>query len=90
MTYSKYNIFSKIKDSENSFIINLLSGNADIIFPKEAQILQNLIDGKEIPSDYLENLITKGYVVDEKGEDLLYRSKYRDTIFFWGLSKKFV
>jgi len=80
MIYSKHNIFSKIKDSENYFIVNLLSGNADIIYPKEAQILKNFIEGKIIDPDFAENLKAKGYLVDEKEEDRLYQSKYLDFI----------
>jgi uncharacterized protein len=80
MIYSKHNIFSRIKDSENYFIVNLLSGNADIIYPKEAQQLHDFIDGKIITSELSANLEAKGYLVDEKEEDRLYQSKYLDFI----------
>ena len=37
MYFSKHNIFSKIKDSDNFFIVNSLSGNADILTPEDAE-----------------------------------------------------
>ena len=37
MEHSKHNIFSKIADSESYFIVNPLSGHADILEPGEAQ-----------------------------------------------------
>ena len=39
MIFSKHNIFSKIKDSEKFFIVNLLTGNADILSPADAEKL---------------------------------------------------
>ena len=78
MIYSKHNIFSRIKDSENNFIVNLLSGNADIIYPKEGKMLQNFIEGKETSPEFLNKLIERGYLVDEKEEDRIYRTKYLD------------
>ena len=80
MIYSKHNIFSRIKDSENNFIVNLLSGNADIIYPKEGKMLQNFIEGKETSPEFLNKLIERGYLVDEKEEDRIYRTKYLDFI----------
>ena len=80
MIYSKHNIFSRIKDSENNFIVNLLSGNADIIYPKEGEMLQNFIEGKETSPEFLNKLIERGYLVDEKEEDRIYRTKYLDFI----------
>jgi len=80
MIYSKHNIFSKIKDSENYFIVNLLSGNADIIFPYESQMLKDFHKGKEIPNELFENLKQKGYLIDEVEENLLYKRKYLDFV----------
>ena len=80
MIYSKHNIFSRIKDSENYFLVNLLSGNADIIYPKEGQMVADFIEGKMISQEFTDDLIAKGYLVDEKEEDRIYRSKYLDFI----------
>jgi len=46
MIYSRYNIFSKIRDSENYFIVNLLSGNADILGINDAEKIEALRKGE--------------------------------------------
>lgn len=80
MIYSKHNIFSRISGSENFFIVNLLSGSADILNPSEGRLLQDFIDGKEILPEFRQNLVEQGYLIDEKEEDRLYRNKYLDFI----------
>lgn len=80
MYYSKYNIFSQIKDSENYFIVNLLSGSADIVNPDEAKRLLDLKNNND--SDQLQNqeLIEKGYLIDPKVESSQYKKAYLDFI----------
>lgn len=81
MNYSKHNIFSKIKDSENYFIINPLSGNADILKPEEASKLIAIKEGNIAnDSQFLEELAEKGYLVDEIVESKLFRAKYLDFV----------
>ncbi|HAN77652.1 MAG TPA: radical SAM/SPASM domain-containing protein [Bacteroidales bacterium] len=80
MVYSKHNIFSKITDSENFYIVNLLSGNADILNPEEAALLRDFKNGKEIPAEFANNLAQNGYLVDLAAEEKLYKSKYFDFI----------
>ncbi|HYX09168.1 MAG TPA: radical SAM protein [Bacteroidales bacterium] len=80
MIYSKYNIFSKIKDSENYFILNLLNGNADILEPGEASLLEHYRKGTLTDHEFINVLSEKGYVVDEKEEKKLYRKKYLDFL----------
>ncbi len=80
MIYSKHNIFSKMKDSENYFIVNLLSGSADILSPEEGKMLQDFHKGKEISPEFLRNLTAQAYFIDKKEEERLYRSKYLDFI----------
>ncbi|MGE5399329.1 MAG: radical SAM protein [Ignavibacteriales bacterium] len=74
MYFSKHNIFSKLKNSDNYFIINILTGNADIISPAMAGEIKagNYSDTEE--------LILKGYLADEAKEKQLYNSKYLDFI----------
>lgn len=69
MYFSKYNIFSKIKDSDHFYLINILTGNADIVDPNKAKeiMAQTNID---------EELISKGYFTDESEEKKLYIKKY--------------
>jgi len=80
MIYSKHNIFSKIKESDNYFIVNLLNGSADILNPAEGGLVQDFQDGKTIPAEFHENLTKQGYLVDAKEEERLYRSKYLDFV----------
>ncbi len=80
MIYSKHNIFSKIKESDNYFIVNLLNGSADILNPAEGSLVQDFLDGKTIPAEFHENLTKQGYLVDAKEEERLYRSKYLDFV----------
>jgi len=81
MIYSRYNIFSRIKDSENFFILNLLTGNADILSPDEAGIIESLKSGSPVVEGKIANeLSEKGYITDEAAEVLLYRNRYLDFI----------
>jgi len=74
MKYSKHNIFSKITDSENYFLVNPLSGQADILEPDEAQkYIDNTITDRQI-------YIDKGYLVDQKEEEKVFKQKYLDFI----------
>ncbi len=79
--FSKYNIFSKIRDSHNYFIVNLLTGNADILTPADAESVQKLMDGSSSADEIFSNeLKDKGYLIDEKEESSLYNKKYLDYL----------
>ena len=81
MKFSKYNIFSKIRDSENSFIINLLTGNADILNPADAEKLHVIRNGGTVADpDFTGQLTEKGYLIEDAEEERLYRNKYLDFI----------
>jgi uncharacterized protein len=74
MKLSKHNIISRITDSENYFLINLLSQNADIISSYQ---YQKLMAGEY---ENTEELLDKGYLVDAEAEESLYKQKYLDFI----------
>ena len=79
--YSKYNIFSKIRDSDNYFVVNLLTGNADILMPDDAMKIKKVQEGKPIADNrFLKELLEKGYLIDELEETKNYRRKYLDFI----------
>jgi uncharacterized protein len=81
MYLSKHNIFSKIKDSDNFFIINLLSGNADILSPEDAVKIQSIKNDEAVTdTDFLSELTERGYLADENLENKLFRRKYLDFI----------
>ncbi|MFY9154471.1 MAG: radical SAM protein [Prolixibacteraceae bacterium] len=69
MQLSKYNITSKVKDSNNWFIVNPLSGQADILDLETLEQL-NTIDTNN------QELIENGYLVDPAQEKKLFREKY--------------
>jgi len=68
MQLSKYNIISKIKDSDDWFVVNALSGQADVL---DQETYNSLISGEEDPG-FAEN----GYLVDPAQEKKLFREKY--------------
>jgi uncharacterized protein len=70
MYFSKHNIFSKIKDSDSHYLINLLTGNADIIDPG---IAEEIMAGKFLNE---KEFIEKGYLSDEQEEKKHYIEKY--------------
>ncbi len=74
MEYSKHNIFSKIASSDQYFIVNPLSGQADILNPEEAQ---RYIDKK---IEDVEQYVEKGYLVDPEEEERRFRAQYLDFI----------
>jgi len=74
MYFSRFNIFSKIRDSENYFIVNLLSGNADILSPEEAR---GVMEGR-FPNRAA--FVERGYLADRECEDRDYRLKYLDFL----------
>ena len=74
MQMSKFNIISQIHDSDYHFIVNALSGQADILEP---EVGRAVVRG-EIPDR--EAFINKGYLVDPDDEMRNYRQKYLDFI----------
>src|SRR5512133_2398480 len=82
MKYSKHNIFSKIRGSDNYFIVNLLNGNADILNDAEAGIIEKIRSEEVLPSDqaFLDEITEKGYLIDPSEEESLFRQKYLDFI----------
>ena len=72
--FSKYNIFGPIRDSDHYFIMNPLTGSADILTPEK---------GREIASGAytdIDEYVAKGYITDEDEERRRFRSRYLDFI----------
>jgi uncharacterized protein len=81
MQFSRYNIFSKIKYSGNYFIVNLLSGNADILDSKDAMKIEAMRKGEDIhDKDFILELEEKGYLTDLSSEQKEYRKQYLDFL----------
>ncbi len=73
-TLSKHNIIGKLADSENWYIVNPLSRNADIITSETADTLTN---GSYTNAD---ELLEKGYIVDAAAEDKTFKAEYLSFI----------
>lgn len=72
--FSKHNIFGKLRDSANYFILNPLTKNADILSPEKArEILEEAYTDTE-------EYIAKGYLIDEKEEERRFRLGYLDFL----------
>jgi len=80
MKYSSQNIFSKVKESENHFIVNLLTGNADILSPIEAEKLEMIRNGGAADPEFSAEMEEKGYLSDSETEKKLFRLKYYNAI----------
>ncbi|MGM0431131.1 MAG: radical SAM protein [Spirochaetota bacterium] len=74
MEASKHNIIGKLKDSDDYYIVNPLSRQADIITEQQA---------KEIESGQVSNLqelVQKGYFIDPQEEKARYTKEYLDFL----------
>jgi len=81
MKFSKYNIFSKIRASENYFILNLLSGNADILNAEEAARVESVRKGLDLSDTrFVREMEQKGYLADADQEKKIFNQKYLDFI----------
>jgi uncharacterized protein len=74
MENSKHNIIGKLKGSEDYYIINPLSRQADIL---SADLIRELEQG---PSTNAAEYKSKGYLVDPEQEKQVYTREYLDFI----------
>jgi uncharacterized protein len=77
MNYSKHNIISRIKDQEKFFIVNLLTGEADLLDSEEADKFHQ---GIQPDAEMLEALKEKGYLAKPEAEKQLYKNRYFDFL----------
>lgn len=80
MVLSRHNIFSRVTGSDSYFLVNLLTGQADLLTAEEGAYFQDLQNGKEIPPAFRETLVTNGYLTDPDTESKLYRARYLDFL----------
>jgi len=77
MQYSAHNILSQVRDSKQWFLVNLLSGNADLLDePIAERYNRGELPGEADIADWCE----KGYVVEPEDEARRYRAKYLDFL----------
>lgn len=72
MLPSRHNIVSSIRDSDRWFVVNLLSGEADILDEQERRAL---LAGEARP-----DFVNKGYVVDPEHEQQRLQKAYADFL----------
>jgi uncharacterized protein len=72
--FSKHNIFTRIADSDKYILMNVLTGNADILSSEKAQ---EIISQRYNETD---EYVEKGYLSDPEAETKLYRQRYADFI----------
>ena len=78
MELSKHNIISAIKDSDEYFIINPLSKNADILPAETAEpLLKGILPDD---TDLYGEMVEKGYITDSSEEGKLFRNGYLDFL----------
>jgi len=77
MQYSKHNIVAPVTDSDQWYIVNVLSGNADLI---DSSVGENAQAGILPKGEDLAAWTEKGYVVDPAEELSRYRLAYLDFL----------
>lgn len=74
LQFSRHNIFARIPGSDDYYLVNLLSGNADVLPGQKAQeVLEHRYTD---PEEY----VSKGYLVDPAEEERIFRRKYADFV----------
>lgn len=72
---SKHNIISPLGSSGSYLLVNVLSGNADLLTREEYDLLESLPHA-EVPKEFIE----KGYAVDPAEEELRHKLAYIDFL----------
>jgi uncharacterized protein len=80
MIKSKHNIVSKVLDSGQYFVVNLLSGNADLLSEDEANVLLSEEHSQNESGEVIQDMIGKGYLLETDKESKLYRNRYFDFV----------
>lgn len=80
MIRSKHNIVSKVLNSDQYFVVNLLSGNADLLTEAEADALVSDEEEKIVDPGLLQEMKGKGYLISPEDEKKLYRNSYFDFL----------
>lgn len=80
LTFSRHNIFSGIPGTDKHFILNLLSGSADILDTEEVHLLDDLKKDHPVPKEFYELMAERGYISDPVEEQRRFRSRYLDFL----------
>ncbi len=74
MQPSRFNIVAPVRGTDRHYVVNLLSGQADLLSAEEVRLLTQPGQG------YTDDMIGRGYVVDPAEEDRRYRQAYLDFL----------
>jgi uncharacterized protein len=74
LQFSKHNIFSRIPGSDEYYLVNLLSGNADMLSKEKAEEIQ-----QRHYTD-VDEYVAKGYLADPAEEERAFRKRYADFV----------
>ena len=74
MRVSRFNIVSPVAGTEKFAVVNLLSGQADVLDAQEAKQLT------EPSGTFADEFIARGYVVEPDEEERRYRKAYLDFV----------
>lgn len=80
MIRSKHNIISRVKNSDSHFVVNLLTGQADLLTSSEAESLTITPENIQRDESNIENFIKNGYLTTPENEKRLYKNRYFDFI----------
>ena len=73
MEYSRHNIFSRVHGRDEWFLVNLLSGQADLL---ERDVADAVAAGSPPPAAYHDTFVQRGYWVDPIEERQRYETAY--------------
>ena len=80
MIQSKHNIVSRVQDSDQFYVVNLLTGQVDLLSGEEAGLLLEEEQIQNAPAERIRDLIEKGYLTTPENETKLYRNRYFDFL----------
>ncbi len=80
MIKSRHNIVSKVAGSEDFFVVNMLSGNADLLTKEEAQFLTLEDPAPLVSSNEHAAMKDNGYLTTPESESKLFRNRYFDFV----------
>jgi uncharacterized protein len=80
MITSKHNIVSKVNNSDDFFVVNLLSGNADLLTRDEAGLLISGESKVAEDPDLVQSMTENGYLTLPEKENRDFRNRYFDFI----------
>lgn len=78
MERSRHNIVSRIDGSDSYYAVNLLSGGSDLLTEQEAGVLLSDESLAKADPSLLEEMASRGYLVQTQAENKLYRNRYFD------------